>query len=275
VQNPGIDTLADGRDVVTADSLSTLRAVARILDFVGDFNRAWHTCGKPEAIVERAMAARGLSALVDDYRDAVQSLEEIEHLDAVMFALIEDRAPGSRLVERALARWPFARQRPVPVERLVTAWCSQRMPRVQQLLEAFPREADDSASRILKEFAQKRFSEEASERAATSAVALSDQLSEVFHGLLTAVYESLGAAYYPVRLYRDDAAAAANAPPLRHTLGAYPFQCAEELVRAGVEFMPGAVIRVCRPVIEFRAERAYRSRWDGVLEFAGRLSTLS
>jgi hypothetical protein len=208
-------------------------------------------------------------------RESLRS--DIDAVCRCLFAMEVDRAHLAWwLGLREYRWWKFRDNWPQPssreqVEKLVREWAPLRLPPLQTLIEALPRElrsAGGTFSRLL-----------------SAAMAESGRLlpedgdlpeaghsaaSQHFHELAAKLYDQIRAVYLPITLYRDDTDVKEVRQFRASTQSGWGYKLSADLIQAGTIATPRSelIVRISRPLVRLRNETSKSGfEWDGQLEF--------
>jgi hypothetical protein len=257
-----------------------MEAVAPLVRFALELHRGWcdqNGQRRPRLQIANTLRGTPYAVLVKGHYQALETLEEVALTDAAFIAFHGARQIDPRQViglERsALRRWT----RPASADdarRFVLEWTRVRLPNLQALVEAVPKElaaasADagglvDALLVVGRGYAELSGYFEATPAAGSSASL--DAVAGVFHRLVRELYQTVGCRYHPVRLYQDDLDSPAGELLVRNTQQLHPF--AHSVALSSIDDLhAGTVVRLREPLVQMPdAQHAQECRWMGSVE---------
>ena len=259
---------------------AAMDAVAPLVRFAMELHRGWceqNGQRRPRLQIANTLRGTPYAVLVKGHYQALDTLEEVAFTDAAFLALHGTRQIDPRQViglERpALRRWT----RPANADdarRFVLEWTRGRLPNLQALVEAVPKElaaasADaggliDALLEVGRGYAELSAYFEVTPAAGSSSRL--DAVAGVFHRLVRELYQTVGCRYHPVRLYQDHLDSPAVELLARHTQQLHPFAHSVALSSLD-DLQAGTVVRLREPLVQMPdAQQAQECRWMGSAE---------
>ena len=233
---------AKATERIFAKEQAAVEPMLKIIKLVAEYYRTFHLYDMQ--IIEQGLKSRGLGVLKENYDNLLQRLQVLKGNGQVPMSQEEVRD----VFENILSEQPLLKSS--NLIKFIIRWTTFFVPRFQLIIEALPRE--------------------------TGLIELShsDTVSDWFHEYLMEMYASIGAKYYPLKLYRDDLHSSNTESVMHHTQGAYPIQHYEQLAISLKRFFPdihhGVILRVLSVSYHLdnkMASELKEREWDGVFEF--------
>lgn len=221
-----------------------------------------------------AETGSGLGTM-DGFRPDLDSLRKASFGDRILFRWWLRRIEAPRVpdvLESALRFWKLLGPGQHSVRSLCLDWGHKRLPGLQSILEAGPRELVEDGPReslrqALARIAEVYGLEDAS--GPTNWNKVHEFWHETFHHWIERVFRPFNIEYRRVRLYGHHLSSPDLEEFMRETNAFYGFAHSSVLRRRGLVQAHGTIVRVLQPVLRMRDEKdSSRVIWEGKIEFA-------